>query len=214
MVIQIKVKYQLGFFIVIYRKEQMGIKYLILKQKASKGGWEFPKGVEVEGVSANKTIKGLIKNISGQVPYYIKKNSFYGKYKYSEVKKVGGEEFTGLKYRTYFAQIKETKVKLDIEKYIDFKWVDYRKAIQYLTWQNQRDCLKDVDDKLRTILHLVKRVNLTPKVKYKPKEKQKVKIRGRVAGKPKGNTKPRGKKGKKKFNIKKFIKKRPVKKRK
>ena len=152
MVIQIKVKYQLGFFIVIYRKEQMGIKYLILKQKASKGGWEFPKGVEVEGVSANKTIKGLIKNISGQVPYYIKKNSFYGKYKYSEVKKVGGEEFTGLKYRTYFAQIKETKVKLDIEKYIDFKWVDYRKAIQYLTWQNQRDCLKDVDDKSKVEL--------------------------------------------------------------
>ena len=129
------------------------MQYLILKRKLHWKGWEFPKGGIEGGESALKTIKREIKEETGQVPYYIKKYNKMGKFEHKDLEslKLG---FAGSKYRLYSAKIKEGKVKVDPREHEDYKWVDFRGGIRHLEWENQREALRVVKDKLEEIYHL------------------------------------------------------------
>jgi len=164
-------KYKKIVFVVIYRKIQDRLQYLILKRKLNWKGWEFPKGRVKKDESVIKTIKREIKEETGQVPYYIKKYTVIGKFDYKKLID-SKPEFVGSKYRLYSAEIKENKIKIDSNKHNDYKWVDFKTAIKHLEWKNQRDSLKIVNEKLEEIFHLmpVKPIILKKKKKVIRKE--------------------------------------------
>ncbi len=167
---QIQNKYKKIVFVVIFRKTQDNIFYLILKRKLGWKGWEFPKCEIKNDESAIKSIKREVKEETGQVPYYIKKYSINGKFVY-EKQTDSKSEFVGSKYGLYSAKVKENQIKISSREHSDYKWADLKTAIRYLEWENQRDSLKIVNKKLEELFHFksTKQIPLKKK-KFKKKE--------------------------------------------
>jgi 8-oxo-dGTP pyrophosphatase MutT (NUDIX family) len=140
-------KYRKGIFIVIYRKKDNNVDYLLLKRKLHWKGWEFPKGGSEEKESVNELIKREIKEETGQFPINIKKYPVSGRYRYhKELKERSG--IIGQTYKLYSAEIKKEKVRIDKLEHSSYKWANFQKAIKLLTFQNQRKCLRMVNKKL------------------------------------------------------------------
>ena len=53
----------------------------------------------------------------------------------------------GQTYKLFSAEFKSKKVRISKE-HSTYKWVDYKKALKTLTWQNQRKCLRQVNKTL------------------------------------------------------------------
>lgn len=175
-------KYKNISLIVIYKKQGKLIKYLILKRKLQGKYWELPTestdnpnnpqnpNNQEEKISILKIIKNEIKRQTGQVPYYIKKYSTQGKYKYENL--TPNQEIIGDKYKLYSAEIKDSNIILDPSTHLDYKLLDYKKAIEYLTIKEQRQALTIANEKLLTIFHLKPKPIKKPRPKPKPKPKQ------------------------------------------
>ncbi len=143
-----KNKYRNAIFIVTYRcinKDK--ILYLILKRQLHWKGWEFPKGGIKNKESITKCIKREIKEETGQLPFKIKNHKISGKYKYPKILK-DRPNIIGQTYTLYSAEIKKQKIKLDKKEHKDYKWVDYKTALDFLTYSNQRRCLRIVNKEL------------------------------------------------------------------
>lgn len=134
--------YRKSVFIVVYRKTNKGIKYLILKRKLHWSGWEFVKG----GIEPNEEIEGAIKRElkeeTGQFPLKIQKNNFYGKYKYKKIRK----GFVGQTFSLYSAEIENEKIILDKREHSDYLWLSYSEAHKKLTYRNQKKSLEIVNN--------------------------------------------------------------------
>ena len=130
-----------GFFCIIYRKEKNKIQYLLLKRKLHWKGWEFLKGGIEKGESILESLKREIKEETGQKPFNIKKHKLKGKYKYNG-KLVDRTKITHQSYVLYSAEIEDVNMKIDKREHSGYRWVDYKKALELLTWPNQKKCLR------------------------------------------------------------------------
>lgn len=136
-------KYRKSVFIVVYRKTNKGIKYLILKRKLHWIGWEFPKGGIESEEKIESTIKRELKEETGQFPLTIQKQNFSGKYKFK--KSSGRAEFIGQTFSLYSAEIVNEKIVLDGREHSEYRWVDFNEAYKKLTYRNQKKSLKIVN---------------------------------------------------------------------
>ena len=141
-------KYRPAVFVVVYLKTKNKIEYLILKRKLHWKGWEFPKG----GIDFRETkieaVKREVKEESGLKILKIKKFNIYGKYKYDK-EYSDRPGIKGQKYSLYSALVKKGEPKLDKREHSDYKWMNFSDAVNKLTWNNQRKCLKIVNERIR-----------------------------------------------------------------
>lgn len=144
--ISYKVPYRKAIFIVAYRIINNNIKYLILKRKLHWKGWEFPKG-GVEFLETKKmAVKREITEETGLTPKIITNHKIHGKYDYK--KNLPDRPYKGQNYQLYSVKLEEGSVKVDHREHSSYLWLPYEKALKKLTWQNQKDCLKIVNDSL------------------------------------------------------------------
>ncbi len=146
--------YRKSLFCVIYRKKKSlfskktKLFYLILKRKLHWKGWEFPKG----GIEPKETIKKAvireIKEETSQKPFNIKSYKISGKYNYNKKFK-DRPNIKGQTYKLFSAELKNKKIKIDNIEHSTYKWLPYKKALKKLTWQNQKKCLRVVDEEIR-----------------------------------------------------------------
>ena len=142
-------KLRRGIFIVTYAIVEGKIKYIILKRKLHWIGWEFPKGGVERFEFRRFAVKRELKEEIGLIP--IKINSFNenGIYKYNK-KYADRKGFSGQNYKLYSAEVNfSKKIKIDGLEHSDFKWINFKEALNKLTWPNQKKCLKVVNEWLK-----------------------------------------------------------------
>lgn len=156
-----KNNYRKGLFIVVYSNIDNEISYLILKRKLHWIGWEFPKsGIEPKESLMN-CVKRELKEETGLKPLEIKKLNISGKYNYNKEFKdrprIKGQTFEGV----YAVKTKfNKKIKLSYE-HSNFKWLNFEKAYELLTWKNQKQVLKEVHKELLKKKYPQVRINFT-----------------------------------------------------
>jgi len=141
-------KYRQGIFIVTYCLNSDRIKYLILKRKLHWSGWEFPKGGKKPSESYEKGVRREIFEETGRKPLKIINLKVNGKYKYPKKLK-DRPGVVGQTYKLYAVKIKKGRILFDGKEHKNYEWVDFKKAMKKLTWENQRKCLKVVDNFLK-----------------------------------------------------------------
>jgi len=134
-------------FVVIYSKNKK-IKYLIFKRKLHWKGWEFTKGGLEKGEKELNAVKREVFEESGLHPVKIKRFDISGKYNY-ETDLKDREGITGQTYNLYSAKIEKAKIKIDKREHSRYKWMGFKKAMKKLTWPNQKECLRIVNDWLK-----------------------------------------------------------------
>lgn len=143
-----KDKYRKAVFVVVYSEKNNKIYYALLKRKLHWKGWEFPKG----GIEKKETLLNAVKREiyeeTGQKPLKIKKHNLSGKYKYShEFRDRPG--FIGQNYKLFSAKVNFKKIIVDKREHSGCKWFEFEKAIEKLHWENQKRCLKLVNNSLK-----------------------------------------------------------------
>jgi DNA polymerase len=149
----VKEKYRKAVFIVVYRRtknifNKTRISYLILKRKLHWAGWEFPKGGVDGGEKLIESAKRETFEETGQVPVNLIAYKTFGKYKY-EQELLDRKGVVGQTFSLFSAELPSKKVKLDPKEHSSYKWVSYERAMKYLTYDNQKKCLSEVNKKIR-----------------------------------------------------------------
>jgi len=137
-------KYRKGIFIVVYRKENGRIFYLVMHRKLHWKGWEFPKGGIEKGETKEKTLARELKEEAGFFPEKIIEFNVNGKYRYTK-KFSDRRDYTGQTYSLFAVEVKGEKASLDKKEHDDYKWLDFEKSIKLLTWEDQKKCLEIVN---------------------------------------------------------------------
>ena len=134
--------------IVVYRKQESGIEYLILHY--AQGHWDFPKGNIEKGESPEETAKReikeetSIKNIKLTPEFKQIIKYFYKRYPQKSKKQETGK--TIFKIVTfYLAEAKTKKVKISWE-HKGFKWLPYQEALEQLAFKNAKEVLKKANN--------------------------------------------------------------------
>ncbi len=141
-------KYRKGVFIVIYKKENKDIKYLILKRKLHWRGYEFPKGGKENNENSEEIIKREIKEETGQEARKIQEYSIEGMWDYKKKLK----DRKGIEkqvWKLFSCQIKNSEISIDEKEHEDYFWKEYEEARKILTYKNQKKCLEIIDKKLK-----------------------------------------------------------------
>jgi len=141
-------KFRNAIFAVTYKIENEKIIYLLLKRKLHWKGWEFPKGGIKFLELKKQTVKREIKEETNLKIISIKKFNIKGKYLYQKKLK-DRPNFVGQKYYLYVVKVKNGEIKFDKIEHSNYEWMDFNKAIKILTWDNQKQCLKKVNDYLK-----------------------------------------------------------------
>jgi len=141
-----KIPYRKAIFIVAYRIIDNNIKYLILKRRLHWKGWEFPKG-GVEFLETKKrAVKREVLEETGLASIKITNHKMRGKYNYKKI--IPNRSYQGQSYQLYSVKLKDGIVRVDHREHSSYLWLPYEKAIKKLTWGNQKECLKLVNDYL------------------------------------------------------------------
>ncbi|MEM3113213.1 MAG: NUDIX domain-containing protein [Candidatus Pacearchaeota archaeon] len=142
-------KYRKAIFIVVYKKINNKILYLLLKRKMHWIGWEFPKGGIEFFETRRKTVKREVKEETGLKAIKIINHKKKGKYEYS--KNIPDRPYIGQTYSLYSAEVHDKKIKIDNKEHSEYKWLPFKQAYKKLTWKNQKECLKIVNEYLKKI---------------------------------------------------------------
>jgi 8-oxo-dGTP pyrophosphatase MutT (NUDIX family) len=124
---------------IVFRKENNKIKYLLIKYGL--GHWEFPRGLIEKGEKLEQTVKREIKEETGIkdikfLPGFKEWIKFFYKFKGKNIMKIV----------TYFlVKTKEKKIKLSFE-HKDYAWLEYKEALEKLTFKNAKEILKKAND--------------------------------------------------------------------
>lgn len=137
-------KYRKAIFIATYKIENGIPYYLILKRKLHWKGWEFPKGGIEPFELKRQTVRREIKEETGLKVKKIKNHKIKGKYSYKKI--IPARQYTGQSFLLFSAEVYADKVIVDNREHSDYKWLKFEKAIKKLTWENQKHCLKIVDE--------------------------------------------------------------------
>ncbi len=144
-----KSKFRRGVFIVVYSKYNGKIRYLILKRKLHWKGWEFSKGGVKVFETKRKAVRRETKEETGLKILKIKGFNFTGKYKYDK-KYPDRKGYSGQSFSLYAVETRMRGAKLERREHSDFKWVDFKEALEKLKWENQKKSLKIVNLWLKT----------------------------------------------------------------
>ena len=143
-----KKNYRSGIFLVIYKKERgRRVQYLLLQRKLHWKGWEFTKGGIEKGESELEAIKRELKEECGLKLISFQEYKKKGRYVYDK-KTARGRGKQGQTYKLFSARVKPGKVKIDKLEHSGYRWVGFKRAMELLTWENQRGCLRVVDRKI------------------------------------------------------------------
>ena len=140
--------YRKAVFVVVYCREKNEIKYLILKRQLHWIGWEFPKGGLGVNENIEETIRREVFEETGLKILNIKKFNERGQYDYDK-EYLDRPGIKGQNYVLYAAEVEKDRVLVDNEEHSKFKWVNFKKAMKKLTWDNQKKCLNLVDSWLK-----------------------------------------------------------------
>ena len=127
---------------VVFRRENKKIKYLLIQY--GWGHWEFPRGLIKKGESLKEAARREIKEEVGIkdiqfIPGFKEWIKFFFKF--------GGKNI--MKIATFLlAETKTKKIKLSYE-HKDYAWLEYKEALEQLTFQNAKEILKKANDFLR-----------------------------------------------------------------
>jgi 8-oxo-dGTP pyrophosphatase MutT (NUDIX family) len=142
-------KYRKGIFFVVYRKKGKKVEYLVLKRRLHWKGWEFPKaGLKTweRGKRKEAVIRELKEEAGGCRIINIHDMKTRGKYEYDH--KMADRPWIGQTYSLFAVEVRcAGKVKIDKKEHSDYKWLDFKKTLEKLTWPNQKKCLKIVNKK-------------------------------------------------------------------
>ncbi len=139
-------KYRRGVFVVVYAKDRNGkIEYLILKRKHHWKGWEFPKGGAKIFEVKRCAVKRETREESGLKILRIKKFNIHGRYKYNKKFK-DRKGLAGQTFSLFSAEVKKGRVKIDKIEHSGYEWVEFNEAMKKLKWNNQKKCLKTVNN--------------------------------------------------------------------
>lgn len=142
-----QLKYRKAVFIVVYKKENNKIFYLILKRHKHWKGWEFAKGGIDAGETELETVKRELKEECGLQLKSIRNHNIKGKYKYPH--RIPDRNGTiGQTYSLYSTEVYPGEVIIDKNEHSDYKWLEYENAFKTLSKQNQKTCLDIVNKKL------------------------------------------------------------------
>ena len=126
--------------IVLYHNFPRSRKYLLVKQ--SQGHWGFPKGHIESGEKFINTAIRELKEETGikKITFLRKKILFRDNYSFNNTNaKI-------IKIVDYFlAESLVTKVKIDNDEIINYKWVTYDKAFEKITFKESKKILKQAN---------------------------------------------------------------------
>lgn len=120
---------------VVFLRQSGKIRYLLIKY--GWGHWEFPRGLIEKGESLEETARREIKEETGIedikfIPGFREWIKFFFKLKGKNVMKIA---------TFLLAETQTRKVKLSFE-HKDWAWLEYRNALERLTYENSREILK------------------------------------------------------------------------
>jgi 8-oxo-dGTP pyrophosphatase MutT (NUDIX family) len=146
-----KEKYRSAVFIVVYKKHKNKVEYLILQRKLHWDGWEIPKGGIEKGETAIQAVYRELKEEVGLPAIKIQSYNYSGRYNYDKKtrKDKQRKDYLGQSFTLYSAQIKSGKIKIDKREHKSYEWQSYEKAREKLSWVNQKNSLKIVNDSLK-----------------------------------------------------------------
>jgi len=144
-----ELKFRPAIFGVTYAFHDGEIKYIILKRKKHWIGWEFPKG-KIERFEFKRwAVKREVREETGLKILRVRKFSEHGKYLYRRKLK-DRPKYKGQTYHLFAVKTKfDKKITLDKTEHSGFKWMNFKEAEKKLTWQDQKKCLKIVNDWLK-----------------------------------------------------------------
>ena len=144
-----KMGYRKGIFFVVYKNMGGGVrkKYLVLERKLHWKGWEFPKAGIKEKENIKKALARELKEETGCLPRKIRKFNVSGKYRYPK-KLPDRDSFVGQTWKLFAVEVRCKKIKIDKKEHRSYKWLEFKKAYDLLTWKNQKRCLKIVNSKV------------------------------------------------------------------
>lgn len=140
-------KYRKAVFLVTYSKINEKIYYVLLKRKLHWRGWECPKGGVEKGEKMQEAVRREIKEETGLKIIKIKKWNYSKRYKYPKIL----EDRPGIigQISTLFSvEVKKDKIIVDKREHYFGRWVKFKEAMEKLTWKDQKNCLKKVNQEL------------------------------------------------------------------
>lgn len=140
---------------VIYRKEDGGIKFLLLHYQS--GHWDFPKGHVEKAETDEETLRRETREETGIVQLEIKPDFKMTTGYYYEAR---GDEFkrriqegkkTKIKKTVvyYLAETTEIEIKISHE-HRDFAWLSYTEALTRITYENGKSVLTSAHKRIST----------------------------------------------------------------
>jgi len=120
---------------VVFRQENNTIKYLLIKYES--GHWEFPRGMIEKGERLEDTARREIKEETGiEDVNFIEGFKEWIKFFF----KHDGQNI--MKIATFLlAETKTKEIKLSYE-HQDYVWLEYKEALEKLTYDNSKEVLK------------------------------------------------------------------------
>ena len=140
--------YRRAVFIVTYAIIDGTPNYLILKRRLHWNGWEFPKGGIEKMEFRRLAIRRELFEETNLIPKKIKSFPVKGKYTYKK-ECLDRPGVKGQTYKLYAVEVEKKRVSVDKKEHSGFEWLPFEKAVKKLTWKNQKDCLKIVDEWLK-----------------------------------------------------------------
>jgi len=138
--------YRKGVFVVVYVRKPL--QYLLLHRKLHWCGWEFPKGGKLAKEKLENTVKREIKEETGLEIIKIIPFNIGGRFLYDK-KTQRERKAKGFSWKLFAAEVKKGKVKISKREHDSHKWLPYAKAIKFLTWPNQKKCLRIVHQAIK-----------------------------------------------------------------
>lgn len=128
---------------VVFRKENGKIKYLLIQY--GWGHWEFPRGLIEKKESLEETARREIKEEIGIedikfIPGFKEWIKFFFRLKGKNIMKI---------VTFLLAETKAKEVKLSFE-HKDYAWLEYKEALERLTFKNSKEILKKANDHLKS----------------------------------------------------------------
>lgn len=141
-------KFRKAVFVVVYSVGEDGkVEYALLKRKKHWKGWEFTKGKIERFETKRHAAKRETTEETGLKIISVKRFKEKGKYYYEKPLRdrpgIVGQTYTLFAIR---ADKGDGKFSLDPIEHTKGVWVSFKDAYKLLTWNNQKKCLKIVND--------------------------------------------------------------------